>query len=196
MESETLIKEVLAEYEHSLALPEQPERKRFLLCPVGLVGAGKTTVTKPLAERLSLVRISRDEIRKLLKERGEGYEVIEELTLILIHTYLGKGYSIAVDSDCAHPQTVELINPCAEEYGTLVFWIHIDPPEEFILHKLRSHEPTWLFKDAEEAVANYMRRKPLHESLPMPFLHAFDTSKPGLATEIEETARSIENLVR
>ncbi|MDE1944098.1 MAG: hypothetical protein KGH97_01205 [Patescibacteria group bacterium] len=56
-------------------LPELANRlpRQVFLAPVGRVGAGKTTVVKPLAERLGLVRISSDEIRKLLKERGLGY---------------------------------------------------------------------------------------------------------------------------
>ncbi len=80
-----------------------------------------------------------------------------------------------------------------EEYGAFSIWIHINPPEEFILNKLRTYNHTWLFKDADEAIDNYMRRKHLHEHLPMAFLHTFDTSREGLGEEIEETAHKIES---
>ena len=58
--------EVRAEYEASLKIPRNKPKKQFFVLPVGLVGAGKTTVMKPLAEKLSLLRISGDEIRKIL----------------------------------------------------------------------------------------------------------------------------------
>ncbi len=96
MYDKALIEEVLQKYEESLILPLQPSRRLFLLCPVGLVGAGKSTVTVPLAERLSLVRISRDELRKLLKERGSGYEEIEEMTKVLLFLLVSVSLSIAI----------------------------------------------------------------------------------------------------
>lgn len=193
MES-ALTERVIEEYERSLDIPAQPRRRLFILCPVGLVGAGKTTVTKPLAEMLSLVRISRDEMRKLLKERGQSYDTLDEMTRTLVHKHLSLGHSVAIDSDCAHAETIRLIQDCAQSYKALPLWIHIDPPEEFILHKLRTYKHTWLFKNGDDAIANYERRKPLHQHLPMPFIHTFDTSKPSLQEEIGEVAREIERM--
>jgi len=42
------------EYEDTLVFPVIKPDPQFVLCPIGLVGAGKTTVMMPLAERLSL----------------------------------------------------------------------------------------------------------------------------------------------
>ena len=58
---------LIDDIEKNIVIPE-PKGEKFLLCPVGIIGAGKTTVVKPLAEKLGLVRISNDEIRKTLKE--------------------------------------------------------------------------------------------------------------------------------
>lgn len=76
MELSNIEKGIMDEYEAELDIPIQPKRKQFILCPVGIVGAGKTTVMKPLSERLSLVRISGDEIRKILKEHGQAYDAV------------------------------------------------------------------------------------------------------------------------
>src|SRR5262245_50203908 len=57
---------LVEEVKDSLVLPKESPINQFFLCPIGLVGAGKTTVLTPLAKELSLVSISGDEIRKLL----------------------------------------------------------------------------------------------------------------------------------
>ncbi len=182
--------EALAEFEESLVVPEQPTRRTFVLCPVGLIGSGKSTVIKPLTQMLSLVRISGDEFRELLKKRGLGYESIPRLLPALTKKYVSNGYSVAIDSDCASPRNTKAIVEMEHEYGALAIWIHINPPEAFILDKLRHRRPG-LFKDAAEAIANYERRKPLHEHLAMPFMYEIDTSKPDAAARINKMATGI-----
>jgi predicted kinase len=188
--------EAMREYEKTLILPEQPRRKHFILCPAGLVGAGKTTVTKPLAEKLSLVRISGDEIRKTLKEHGLSYDGLIRIGAELMKKYLAKGYSTALDSDAMSPRSKEVIDNAEQEFGAMPVWIHVNPPEEFILNKLRTYNHTWLFKDGDEAVANYMRRKNLHENLDsIPFVYTFDTSRDDLGNQIDEATELIKSLV-
>ena len=70
--------------------------------------------------------------------------------------------------------------------------MHVNPSEEFILNKLRTYNHTWLFKDADEAIANYYWRKLLHEHLSMPFVYTFDTSRDDLPHQIEEAIEKIE----
>jgi|SRR3989344_262694 len=139
--------EVRAEYEASLKIPRNKPKKQFFVLPVGLVGAGKTTVMKPLAEKLSLLRISGDEIRKILHNRALGYDSVWEVGKDLAEKYAKEGYSIAHDTDSANPKTIELATKMAEKLGVKLIWIHINPPEEFIINKLLNHKHTWLFRD-------------------------------------------------
>ncbi|KND49223.1 MAG: hypothetical protein AB203_02395 [Parcubacteria bacterium C7867-008] len=195
MELTALEQEVLEQYEASLFVPPQPTRKQFILCPVGIVGAGKTTVLKPLAEKLALVRISGDDIRFLLKQRGLSYDGVVSIGAAISKKYLSEGYSLALDSDAASPRSKEVIEDAQEEFGVIPIWVHINPPEDFILNKLRTYKHTWLFKDADQAVQNYMNRKELHENLEeYPFVYTFDTSKTDLATQIAEAVAIIEPL--
>ncbi len=188
--------EAMRAFEETLVIPEQLHRKQFVLCPVGLVGAGKTTVTKPLAERLSLVCISGDEIRKTLKEHGLSYDGLIRIGSELMKKYLALGYSTALDSDAMSPRSKAVIDNAEQEFGVTPVWVHVNPPEEFILNKLRTYKHTWLFKDGEEAVANYMRRKNLHENLTgIPFVYTFDTSRDDLENQINEATKLIQNLV-
>lgn len=182
--------EVIKEYEKMVVVPKE-KGKQFFLCPVGLVGAGKTTVLRPLAERFGLVRISTDEIRKILKERGEDFGGAEEAALKIGEKYARQGYGIAIDADCVRTDKRERIEKMAAELKVPVVYVHINPPEEFIINKLKNYPHTWLFRDAEHALQNYYARKPLHEKLDLDFIHTFDTSRSDLDKQIDEAAEKI-----
>ncbi len=191
--NDEVTEEIIEAYRPQIKVPEHKPEKQFFLCPVGLVGSGKTTVLKPLAEKLNLVRISGDEIRQLLKERGYGYELTWEIGQKLAGEFVRRGYSIAHDTDCATPRTQEYLKQLAEEVGAKMIWIHINPPEEFIINKLRNFKHTWLFKNGDEAVENYLARKPLHKNLSILFTYTFDTSRNDLDKQIEEGLVAIQS---
>ena len=193
--SDQEIQEVLLATEHTLVIPERKHSPQLLLCPVGLVGAGKTPIVKSLSERLGLVRISNDEIRQRFMLKSLNYSRTSEVAQPLIKKYLSEGYSVAIDADCAG-STKELIDKLASNPQIKPVWIHINPPEEFILHKLRTMKYTglWIMPSAEVAIDNYFRRKPIHEHLDLPFLYTFDTSRENLTEQMEEAVRLIENI--
>ncbi len=195
--SKTDWEKIKALYIDSLVFPTKKYSPPILLCPVGLVGAGKTTVIKALATKLGLLRLSSDEIRRLLKKHDLGYEGIHEFAYNLIKEFLEKGYSIAIDADCASPETKTKIEEFSKQYNVRPIWIHINPPEEFILNnnKARNLQNTGIFQDGNQAIKNYYDRKPLHENLNLPFVYTFDTSKPNLEEQLEEAVRIIEPLL-
>ncbi len=182
--------DIASEYEKQLIIPASKTAKQFIVCPVGLIGVGKTTVMKPLCERLSLIRISTDDIRKLLHDRGLGYESLPEIVIPLCQKYIDLGYSLGIDADCSGKTAIKVLEDLEKKRPIPVYWIHIIAPEEIILERLRSRS-SWLFKDGEEAVKNYMERKPLHENLTMPFVYTFDTSRGDVQVQVEEAAQII-----
>lgn len=189
------IQKVKKAYENSLVFPKTKPVPQFLLCPVGIIGAGKTTIVRPLAEQLSLVRVSSDEIRKLLKELGQGYEAVHTLAYESIKNLLLGGWSVAIDADCASPETRMEIEKMCREFNISAIWIHINPPEDFILRKLRNFKHSWLFKDADQAIENYQARKPIHEKLDLPFLCTIDTSREDLSKQREECVQKIRGIL-
>lgn len=172
-------------YKRDLALPSEKAPKAFILAPVGLIGAGKTTILRELSPRLALVRISSDELRRGLKDAGQTYDAIPEMMEALAHEYLSIGHGIAIDADCASPHTQEYIKKLAAEYTVPVVWVHVASPEAFILEKLRTFSgDRWLTDDQEVMVANYEARKPLHENLTMPFAYVFDASREDFREQL------------
>jgi predicted kinase len=183
-------------YESTLEIPKNKPKNQFILCPVGLVGAGKTTVIKPLSKKLSLLRVSTDEIRMLFIKEGLNWEQAREIAYGLAKKYLHQGFSVAVDSDCVTERARNYIAEAKKELDLKVIWIHINPPEEFIINKLKNQKHSWLFKDAEDAINNYLARKPLHQNLDFPFTYTFDTSKSNLDEQITEAGEKIKNLIK
>ena len=185
-------------YKAALKLPlrRKGASHQIFLCSVGLVGAGKSTVKKPLSEKLSLVRISSDEVRHILKECGRDYNQLMEIVKPLSEELATQGHSLAFDADCGNPKTKDMIVALAEKVGAKVFWIHINPPESFILNKLRNYKHTWLFRDGEEAVENYFRQKERRgaENTDFDFLATVDTSKADLSLQIEKVFELIKNV--
>lgn len=181
------VPEILKIFTENFILPEK-KKPQCIVCPIGLVGAGKTTVMRPLSERLSLLRISTDELREILQERGFDYDRVWELAMSVGRAYAREGYRIGVDADCADHETQEALDAVSTELHIPILYIHINPPEDFIIHKLRTFKHTWLFSDADHAVKNYFARKPVHAHLGMPFVYSFDTSKDNIASQVEEAA--------
>lgn len=186
--------EVKQLYLEQIEKPKRVELPQFLLCPIGLIGAGKTTVVKPLAKKLKLVRVSGDEIRKIFKEKGFGYEKVKEVAFEIINELLASGFSIAIDSDCISKESQEKIEEWRKKFNLKIVWIHINPPEAFILKKLGGLAPNWL-GSAEDMIKNYYQRKPLHKTLDFTFAYTFDTSLGNIDTQIKEAIDIIHGIL-
>lgn len=188
-----VLAEVEKDFEATLAVPENKPKKQWMLMPVGRIGAGKTTVVKPLAKHFDLIRFSTDEVRKMLRERGYSYEGCREIINSLSRKYLNQGYSVVFDANTGSKHGVEYNAKTAVDFpGVPQIFIHINPPDEFIINKLRNYKHTWLFKDGEHAVSRYLAHK---NDNPDPgnfdFVYEFDTSRSDLNDQIEEAIEVI-----
>lgn len=193
-----LIAEFAKRYREQIVSASQKPVKPFLLCPVGLIGAGKSTVVVPLAKRLNLVRISTDEVRKLLQESGYNYQKARDISLFLNKQLSAEGHGIAVDGNSGSAVGIAITKEVVASTALPAVWIHINPPEAFIVAKLRNYKHTWLFRDGEHAVMNYFENKELNKDMlqnHFPFLYTFDTSRDDLPQQIEEAAQIIERAV-
>lgn len=164
-----------------------------MLMPVGLIGAGKTTVVKPLAERLHLLRLSTDEVRRLLGERGYSYEGCRDIIFRLGQKYLGLGYSLALDANTGSTAGLDYNARIIEAYPHVrQIFIYINPPEDYILNKLKTYKHTWLFKDGEQAVNAYLTNKGSFTLPDVHFAYTFDPSRADLPDQIRQGAEALE----
>jgi len=189
--TEEEIKRVEEEYISTLKLPAIKPFPQFLLCPVGLVGSGKTTILRRLSERLNLLQLRADDVRVLLKKYDLSYASTAIIADHLLEKFLEEGYSVAIDSDCVG-KAKQLIERAVHTHHVQAIWIHINPPVLFILDAIRHRETTNIFGSVENALANYERRKPLHKHFDMSFTYTFDPSREDFEKQIEEAVELIE----
>lgn len=198
--TQNLQKQIAEAYAQQLVIPEGSNQKpQFALCVIGLVGAGKTTTLKRLCEHIPMVRVSGDEIRYLLHQRGLSHDDSARV-ISIAHGLTGRlkkaGYNIAHDNDFSSPVAREALRANNSKYGVREVWIRVCPPEDWIIRKLRSYQGSpWLFPDADAAVANYFARKTLQSQNPeidqLPFVYEFNPAEANFSEQIEEGARRI-----
>lgn len=183
---------VKKEYLATVMVPDKKSGQQFFLCPVGFTGAGKSSVLNLLEKHFSFVRLSTDDVRKLFREHGYGQPgstEAKELFDELVEKFSSEGYNIEFDSNCGNAK--DMIEARATRISAKVVWIHINPPEEFIINKLKNYKHTWLYRDGDHAVERYFHHKERAPKTKFPFLFEFDTSKSDLPEQVERCARLI-----
>jgi predicted kinase len=188
-------------YEEGLHVPANKSEAPFIICPVGYIGSGKSTVLKLLQQQLPFVRISTDELRKLLREHNNfDSNHAREISLALISKYSQAGYNVGIDATCwrlASGGDYERdFHDLIQKSGARVFWIDIDPPEEFIINKLRAYQHTWLFRNGDHAVERYRVHKEAVKKDGIPFLYTFDPSRGNLSEQVDEAVELIRRGLR
>jgi len=185
--SDIEMRKIISLYEKTLSIPKRKLKEQFLLCPIGLMGSGKTTIIKLLAKKLFLVRISGDEIRELLNERGFDYDRVKEIGANVTKKYIERGFSVAIDADCVTKEVREYIEKFKNENKIKVFWIHINPPEKFIINNFKRPKPAWLFKEFKDIKEGYLYRKSLHKNIDLPFIYTFDPSRNDFNDQLNKS---------
>lgn len=204
MESKTLDQLADKYYEHVAKPARAKQPPQFSLAIIGVVGAGKSTVLGKICELLPMVRVSGDELREYIHAEGLAEppgEIIAATNQKVVQRLRAQGYRVAYDNDFANPAIRSDMLEDNRKAGVPVLWIRVLTPEAFILNKLRSHEPSYLFKNADEAVACYYTRKALHESEAdalnaIPFVYTFDASAVNLDEQIVSGVQKIQNRLR
>lgn len=187
------VKELATEFYDQLDKPETTKSKpQFCICPIGLVGTGKTTVLKKICAQLRAIRVSADEVRSMLYTKGLPFDDAMYVTHEVCVRLKQEGYNIAHDGDFAAPVSRELLGQVDQELGITELWIRVQAPEDVTLKNIKARGPGILFRDIDHAVSLHQRRKELHaapEIDELPFMYTFDTSRPGIDDQVAEFVR-------
>jgi hypothetical protein len=182
------IEEIQKIYESTLEFPNVKPIPKFYLCPVGLVGSGKSTVMKLLCPKLSVLRIANDEVRKIIGNY-DYYHLAPKISSTIGPKYSQLGYSIGIDANASSLWGTEEFNQRMKDLNSRQIWIHINPPEVFI--KLKNYYHPWLYRDEAEAKENFEKSKQKINTDGIPFVYVFDPSRSDLNKQIDEAVLKI-----
>lgn len=196
------IDSVTQEYLSTLDIPEDKYSPQFILCVVGDMGSGKTTVLKMIGNSIPFVRIANDDIRKLLFDKGFFPTFANEVSWKLVELLANQGYSLASDWNClsfAVGERKTLFENFVTQNKIRAVWLYVNPPSEYIINKLTALDKKlgsapWLFRNGAPSVERYLAKK-MNPSLikDVPFIYSIDTSKEKLAEEIETVSTLIKS---
>lgn len=156
---------------------DRPTKNYCLICPIGLIGSGKTTITKKLARAFSLVRMSTDEIRAYLIKAGYNNERAIAVAQVVTEKLLEKRIGLVIDADCARVQIIKEFLHKAQVLRMPLIWIKIEVPEKIILARLSVNNKKRKYR-GPEAIQNYFERKKLHQNIDLPFVYIFKNETP------------------
>jgi predicted kinase len=193
---EPAFSDIKMEFQNSLKLCDiDTQTKQFLLCSVGLIGAGKTTTMKHISEYVPFVRVRTDDIRTLLKSKGYNCIETRNIAIAIIKDLLTLGYNAGLDADCVGRKNREAIEQLPIHFPDVLFiWIHIFADDTIIKARLSADNPLRDYK-GPDVIRLYEARKVLHENITIDFDATIDTSAENTDEQFETLVKTIKNKI-
>ncbi|MDN5275292.1 MAG: hypothetical protein JWP06_1193 [Candidatus Saccharibacteria bacterium] len=178
--------ELLKEYISYIPLKVSETKQPIIIAMVGLVGAGKSTIAKAIAERTGLYVASNDAIRRFLNEKGfQGASPVQDMLEYIAEA--GTAYllehrvSHIIDNDLLkfHEQARLAI----EAQGFRFYLLGVQCSERTILERLKKRSKD-IANGAVDTLSRaskeqYEVRKKVHSQTPQPvFDFIFNTENP------------------
>ncbi len=188
--------EVEAEFRSQILIPKNKPLRQFFFCPTGYIGSGKTTITKMVSEKFNLIRISNDDLRFILKENGHDYSTLKDTVIKIAEEFVQQGFSIAFDMNCANPITKNKVDEFSCKLGIPTIWVHINPPEKFIINNIKLRNNIRIFGETQRALDNYFYQKQsfAQNMMDIKYAYTIDPSKSNFNDQIIGLYSIIENL--
>jgi len=171
-------------------LPE-PVAKPVLIVVSGLPGTGKSYFCSQLAERLPVVILESDALRKALFS-SPNYSLQESSRLfrvchLLIERLLKKGMSLIFDATNLSERNREHLYSIADHLDVKLILVRVEAPPQVVYQRLKAREESESKSDADWMV--YRRMKPAVEKIRRNH-YAVDTSR-DIAPVLDKIVRQV-----
>ncbi len=127
----------------------QPQTaKPVIVAIIGLVGSGKTTVARALAQLLDAAVVSNDGIRVVLRKEGVGYDqtwaIAENLAINLAQTQR----NVVIDSDFVDPRKRASLRERTNKAGVRLVFVRVVCDFDVMIQRVVTGEPDEFFNGA------------------------------------------------
>ena len=157
-------------------LPIEKAERPFVVAMIGLIGSGRTTVAKMLANRIKgAVLVQSNSARYLLREAEMPWgENVRQVLQIVAKDLLARDYGVVFDGNAADEEDRKNIEEIANANGarTLYVKVNINPAIARERERAKYDNPDWIsgFDDyrvntTEKMIQNLEERAKLHQQL-------------------------------
>ncbi len=191
MDNDRLVSDSLQLLENIGKLPE-PAAKPFFIAVSGLPGTGKTYLCQRLSEKLPVVLLESDSLRKALFPHPT-YSFTESNYLFktihyLIKLLLSRGIPVVLDATNLSERNREYLYNIADHLGVKLVLVRVSAPPELVRARLEARrKDTGTKSDADWEV--YLKMKPSEEMIQREHF-TVDTSE-NIAPAIEKIVREV-----
>lgn len=141
-------KEAERSFMKGLRIHERKTKKPVIVAIIGLVGSGKSSVAKALAELIGATVIEGGAIRLALSQQGGSYEkaraIAENATLVAFNQ---RG-NVILDSDFVDKKKRASLREKARVFGVRLIFICTYADYDVMVERIRSHEAGIFFDEA------------------------------------------------
>ncbi len=178
-----ILGEISKELKHVLE-----ENKPIIICFAGIPCSGKTRLAKKIEEKYKGVRISNDNIRKVLgdfiQEKEKHEKVLREFLINLLKDYPFKNRFIILDSGIE--RKFDEVKKVADAAGLKMFVIQVIAPKEEILKRIKKKDPERFEKHPEDIKRWFKEYKEFNKNHKSDFVFRTDDDLKELYSEIEK----------
>lgn len=137
-----------------LDIKERKIAEPLIIALIGLIGSGKSSVARELAEQIGATIIENDAIRLELRKQGASYDRAWAIAENVAVEVVKRGGSVILDSDFAEAKKRASVREKAKKAGVRFLFIRTFCEFDVVSERIRNSEPKEFFANAKSSSAS------------------------------------------
>ncbi len=136
MSNKKIVKEIEKQYLASLKISRRKSRNPVIVAMVGLIGSGKSSVTRALAPLIGATVIEADKVRVALRKKQQGYESVRSIVERAALLAVKRGGNVIIDSDFVDIHKRQTLQKKARQIKTKVIYLRTYADRDVVIGRI------------------------------------------------------------